>query len=116
MPGDLNVSLGQPGGSDQTAPVIWDKAARDRDASVAQDEWVPARKPCEHAETVVWKPMTVQVADEPAAPGMRLHPADEFYHRVVGEVVGELRADDVVEAGSLGLEGKHVGGVKGDAR
>src|ERR1700722_1289764 len=116
MPADINIGVGQPGGPDQTTPVIADKAARNRDAAIAQDEGMPACQPCEDAEAVVRKPMAVQVADEPAAPRVCLHPADEPHYRVVAQVMGELRADDVVEAVAFRLECKHVGGMKCDPR
>ena len=62
-----------------------------------QYEVVPARSPREQAEAVVWQPMAVQIADEPATPRVRLHPADERHHLVVGEMMGELRAYDEIE-------------------
>ena len=80
-----------------------------------QHEMMPARRPGEQAEAVIRQPMAMQVADEPAAPRMRLHPTDERHHLVVGEMMGELRADDEVEFFAR-IDGEHVAGAIGDGR
>ena len=42
--------------------------------------------------------------------GVRLHPADEHHHLVVGEMMGELRADDEIERFDR-VDGEHIAGV-----
>src|SRR6478672_5055008 len=113
MPGDGNIAFREIGRAHQPAPIFRDEGARDRDAAVAQYEMMPACRPCEQAEAVIRQPMAVQVADEPAAPRVRLHPADELRHLAIGEMMGELRADDEIEFFPR-IDGEHVAGAVGN--
>src|SRR5579859_5698283 len=103
----------QTGRRDQLAPVLADKTAGYRDAAVTQDEMVPAREPGEHAETIIRQPVPVQIADEPAAARVSLHPPDELHVLRVGQMVRELRADDEVEAFRR-IDREYVAGAEPD--
>src|ERR1700733_511320 len=115
MPGDGDVTLRKAGRAHQPAPLLGHKGTRDGNSPVTQYEMMPARKPGEQAKTVIWQPVAMQVADEPATSRVRLHPADEHYHLVVGEMMRELRAHDEIEF-LRRIDREYVGVAIGDGR
>src|SRR5579883_3475599 len=94
VPADGNVAVGKSSGAYQTAPIGWHEAARDGNASITQHKLMPACDPGEQSEPVVWKPVAVQITNEPAATCVRFHPANERDDLVVRQMMRELRADD----------------------
>src|SRR4051794_7455142 len=110
MPGDLRL-IRRDGSLPKVGfPLLADEGPGDGDPAVLADEALPHHDPGEDGEAVIRNQMAVHVADEPAACGIGAQPDQEGDDLLVGQVVGELRADDEVER-RRGLVGE---GVVGD--
>ena len=111
MRGDLRATDPRP--PQQRAPLVGAKRAGDRGRAVGPHDRVPERRAAQHAKPQIGKAPPVQVGDEPSLHAVGLRPGQEAHHIRVGEVVGELRADDEVGPG-FGAVGEHVAGAVGD--
>ena len=60
---------------------------------------VPQGEPGEDGEAVVGQGVAVDVADEPAAAGVALQPAEKRDNLVVGQVMGEVMMKSNFSAG-----------------
>src|SRR5262249_45647972 len=121
---DRHIVVSEAGQPNQPLPVCRHECARDRDSSVTQNKMMPASKPCQNTEPVIRHPMAMQVGDEPAATRVRIHPMDKLYDLIIGQVMGELRADDEIEDLVLieskciarTIRDRHISGLAGGSR